>query len=117
LLKHNNQIKGIDVEVDLSPNERAILSASVKQEGFDVIQRLMEDQVRKFNLRLINTDPSEREKVLANHRLAKAVAQFYVGLMDKISEICEIEAYNNRPRTPRADLNLPNEFLAPEDTD
>ena len=90
-----DEMKCLDIEIKLAPTERALLAAQVTQEGFDILQRLMEDQVRKFNLKLINTEASQREDVLANHALAKAVAQFYVGLIKRIEEECDIH-YNGR---------------------
>ena len=92
----NDLLKGLEVEFQLDKNEQAILSAFVKQRGFDIIQKLMEDQVRKFNFKLINTDPANSKDVCAAHYLAKAVAQFYVGLIHRISIECNVNAYNNR---------------------
>jgi glycogen synthase len=91
-------LKGLEVELELEDAEKAVLSAFVKQHGFDLIQKIMEDQVRKFNFKLINTDPADSALVCANHYLAKAVAQFYVGLMERINRECAINAYNNRDR-------------------
>jgi|GEM_PF-5210228 hypothetical protein len=92
----NDLLKGLDVELQLDDVEKAILSSYVKQRGFDIVQKIMEDQVRKFNFKLINTNPANSAEVCANHYLAKAVAQFYVGLMERIQEECSINAYNNR---------------------
>jgi hypothetical protein len=99
MLKIKDELKGLDVELELSDDDRAILSSSVKQQGFDILQKLMEDQVRKFNLKLINTNPADSAEVLANHYLAKAVAQFYAGLIERIEIECQIDAYSNRDRT------------------
>jgi hypothetical protein len=96
MLQVKDELKGLDIELKLDDGDRAILSASVKQQGFDILQKLMEDQVRKFNLKLINTNPADSAMVLANHYLAKAVAQFYAGLMERIEIECQVDAYNNR---------------------
>lgn len=87
----DNVIKGIPNEVPLSDNDRATLASYVKQEGFNIIQRLMEDQVNLFAMKLINTDHDKEKEVLANHALSKVAAQLYVGLIDKINS--EIELY------------------------
>jgi len=92
-------LKGLEVELTLDNAEKSVLSSFVKQRGFDLIQKIMEDQVRKFNFKLINTDPANSAEVCANHYLAKAVAQFYVGLMKRINDECSINAYNNRDRS------------------
>ena len=104
--KDDINLKGIDIEIKLNDTQRSVLAAYVKQEGFDVVQKLMEDQVRKFNLKLINTDAADADSVLANHRLAKAVAQFYVGLMDRIEEECRIDHYNNGPKLPEESTEI-----------
>lgn len=99
MLKVNDDLKGLDIEFQLDDADRGILSASVKQQGFDILQKLMEDQVRRFNLKLINTNPADSNQVLANHYLAKAVAQFYAGLIERIEAECQIEVYNNRNKS------------------
>lgn len=95
MLKRNDDIKGIDVEITLTDADRATLGSVIRGPGFDVLQRLMEDQVRKFNLKLINTNPANKEDVIANHFLAKSVAQFYMGLMSRLDHELQIESYNN----------------------
>ena len=105
MLKVNDELKGLDIDFQLDETDRGILSSSVKQQGFDVLQKIMEDQVRKFNLKLINTNPADSAMVLANHYLAKAVAQFYAGLIARIEAECQIEVYNNRNKnTVEADV-------------
>src|ERR1035437_10922540 len=96
MLKVHDELKGLDIELQLDETDRGILSSSVKQQGFDILQKIMEDQVRKFNLKLINTNPAASAQVLANHYLAKAVAQFYAGLIERIESECQIEVFNNR---------------------
>jgi len=91
-------LKGLDVELELDDTEKSVLASFVKQRGFDIIQKIMEDQVRKFNFKLINSSGADSAEVCANHLLAKAVAQFYVGLMHRINVECSINAYNNRDR-------------------
>jgi len=92
-------LKGLDVELELEDTEKSILASFVKQRGFDIIQKIMEDQCRKFNFKLINSSGADSAEVCANHLLAKAVAQFYVGLMQRINIECNINAYNNRDRS------------------
>jgi hypothetical protein len=96
MLKVTNELKGLDIELELTEDERAILAASVKQRGFEILQRVMEDQVRKFNFKLLDTNPAKQEDVLAAHFIAKGVAQFYTQLMEKIENECQIIAYTNR---------------------
>ena len=98
MLKVKDELRGLDIELNLTDEERGVLSASVKQRGFEILQRIMEDQVRKFNFALLDTDPAKQEAVLAAHYLAKSVAQFYTSLIEKIECECQINAY--RSRTP-----------------
>jgi hypothetical protein len=96
MLKVTNELKGLDIEFELSDDERGVLAASVKQRGFEIMQRIMEDQVRKFNFKLLDCNPAKQEEVLAAHFIAKGVAQFYTALMEKIENECQIVAYSNR---------------------
>jgi hypothetical protein len=95
MLKRDNDLKGLEVDLELTPAQQAILSSFVRSPGFDLLQKLMEDQVRKFNLKLINTDLADKEQAYANLCQAKTVAQFYMGLMQRLESELQIEAYNN----------------------
>jgi hypothetical protein len=96
MLKVTNELKGLDIELELTDDERGVLAASVKQRGFEIMQRIMEDQVRKFNFKLLDANPAKQDDVLAAHFIAKGVAQFYTALMEKIGNECEIVSYSNR---------------------
>jgi hypothetical protein len=96
VLKVTNELKGLDIELELTEDERGVLAASVKQRGFEIMQRIMEDQVRKFNFKLLDTDPAKQDEVIAAHYIAKGVAQFYTALIEKIESECQIVAYTNR---------------------
>jgi hypothetical protein len=99
MLKVNDELKGMDIELNLDEQDRSLLSSYVKQQGFDILQKLMEDQVRKFNFKLLNTNPANEREVLASHYLAKAVAQFYQGLIERLEQELQIEVFNNRSKT------------------
>src|SRR5271156_2237513 len=96
MLKENNELRGLDIELNLTDDGRGVLAASVKQRGFEIMQKIMEDQVRKFNFKLLDCNPAKQEEVLAAHFIAKGVAQFYTALMEKIENECQIVAYTNR---------------------
>jgi len=98
MLKVGDELKGLDVTFKLNDNERGILSSTVRGQGFDILQRIMEDQVRRFNFKLLDTNPSDDKQVLANHYLAKAVAQFYTALIKRLEEELTVEAWNSRKR-------------------
>jgi hypothetical protein len=107
MLKVTNELKGLDIELELTDDERGVLSASVQQRGFEIMQRIMEDQVRKFNFKLLDTNPAKQDEVLAAHFIAKGVAQFYTALMEKINDECGIHAYTNRKPTVENATEIP----------
>jgi hypothetical protein len=107
VLKIDENIKGIDINISLDDTERALLSSCVKTQAFDVLQKLMEDIVRDYNARLMNTDPIKKDDVLINHLYANAVGGFYVALMARIKEECGLDQYNNRSRDPVNDMQIP----------
>jgi hypothetical protein len=107
MLAVNDAVKGIDVDIVLTETERSLLAAYVKTEAFDVLQRLMENVVVSYNVRLTNTDPTKPEDVLVNHRLANAVGGFYTSLIARLKEELAVENYNNRARTePENNMQL-----------
>lgn len=91
MIKVAENISAIKNEVDLSINEKAILVSYVKQDGFLVIQKLFEDQINRFNLKLINSNPADHNEVLANHIKAQTAAQIWAGFVERINH--EIEMY------------------------
>jgi hypothetical protein len=100
MLKISNEIKSIDIDIQLTDQQRGILRSIVKSEGFDILQKIMEDQVKFYNVQLINTDPKDGNAVVVNHHLANAVGGFYVSFMKRIMEECELEEFNNRVKQP-----------------
>ena len=96
MLKVTNELRGLDIDLELTDDERGVLAASVKQRGFEIMQRIMEDQVRKFNFKLLDTNPAKQDEVLAAHFIAKGVAQFYTSLMAKIEDECQIFVHGHR---------------------
>ncbi len=99
MLKITDEAKGLDIPLALDDQDKAVLSAFVKQQGFDIIQKIMEDIVRKFNFKLLDTNPADEKEVLANHYLAKSVAMFYTSLINRIELECKVDAYNNRNKS------------------
>ena len=92
-------IYSADVNVVIGDRERAVLSAYIQQEGFDILQTLMEDIVRKQNRRILNVDPAhpDYDKIVGNlSRTANAVGGFYVDLMTRLGEEFNLHVYNAR---------------------
>jgi hypothetical protein len=76
----------------LDSREQAVLCSAVKQEAFQILQRLMEQEVRLMNIKLLNSDSASPQEILANHALAKGAGMFYAGLMQRLQEILQIES-------------------------
>ena len=87
----DDNIKGLEVNFDLSDRDRQILSGHVRTEGFDILQRLMEQEIRLLNVKLLNTETSNPAEILANHAVAKGAAMFYAGIMQRIAEVLHLE--------------------------
>ena len=102
----------------LDERSMAILASAVKQEFFDILQRLMEDEIRLMNIKLLNSD--DEKTVLEAHRMVKYASMFYSGVMQRIAELTAIDAYNNsgvgtlgNPEIP----NFPDEFATTPEQD
>lgn len=91
---NKGEMEGLHISFELTPQQRAILSSAVQQEWFDIMQKLMEEELRKLNVRLINTPGEDEKSIIANHRLAKGAAMFYVGFFQRLSEELQLHKYN-----------------------
>jgi hypothetical protein len=118
MLKVTDDIQGLDMTFELSEKDCALLASAVKQEWFDLLQKLMETEVKRLNVKLLNTDGGNPSEILAAHAVAKGAGMFYVGFIKRLRELLEIEKYNSlafgtldNPEQPP----YPDEFLAVEE--
>lgn len=81
--------KGLEMSFTLNDRESALLGSYVKQEAFDILQRLMEQEIRLLNIKLINLE--KRDEIVAAHAVAKGAGMFYAGVMQRLSDILQIE--------------------------
>lgn len=95
MLKVTSDIQGLDMSFELSDKDIALLASAVKQEWFDLLQKIMENEVKLLNIKLINTGGDNPNEILANHAIAKGAAMFYAGFIKRIVKVLEIEHYNN----------------------
>lgn len=79
----------VDPEYELTQEERTALVAYGVQ-AFSVIKKIMEGEVAKFNVALLNCKVTEQNEILAAHTLAKAAAQFCVQVINRVNT----EVYN-----------------------
>ncbi len=84
-------VKGLEFNFELSDIQRGILASAIKQEWFDLLQKLMEQEVRLLNIRLLNTPGNDPTGILANHAIAKGAGMFYAGLMQRLEILLQIE--------------------------
>ena len=77
----------------LDERSLGIMSAAVKQEWFDILQRLMEAEIQLMTVKLLNCSGST-EDVLEAHRMVKYASMFYAGFMNRIAELTAIDAFN-----------------------
>lgn len=76
----------------LDDRSLGIMSAAIKQEWFDILQRLMEEEIRLMTVRHMNSD--DEKAVIESHRMVKYASMFYQGVMDRLAEITAIDAFN-----------------------
>jgi hypothetical protein len=87
MLPITEDIKGLDMTFAPSEREIAMLASAVKQEWFNIIQKMMEQEVKLLNIKLINTTTANPNEILANHAIAKGAGMFYVGFIQRIQEL------------------------------
>jgi len=85
----DENIKGLEMSFKLDTREQAILAASVQQEWFDIMQKLMEQEIRLLNIKLLNLE--KPEEIMAAHAVAKGAGMFYAGVMQRLNDILQIE--------------------------
>ena len=95
----------------LDSRQLGIMAAAVKQEWFDILQNIMEEELRMMNVHLMNSGSDD--EVLQSHRWVRGASMFYSGVMNRIEEITSVDAYNNSgvgtPENPEV-LPLSQEF-------
>lgn len=91
-------------ELSLDRVDRAHLVQIATTEGFRVLQRIMRTEVDRFILAGINADPADEAGVLSAHRMAKAAAQFFQGVTDRINE--EILQFNSAATATDAPIDM-----------
>lgn len=82
--------------MDFDGIKRARLASFIVTDDFKLIQEICEDELKKFELKFINTKVQDDKEVLANHALWKAAAQFYQGIINRINS--EVELYRLSPK-------------------
>ena len=88
---------GLQPLFKMDQRQRLIISGYVHTEGFVLIQRMFEDEIKLLNQKLVNTEPSNKDEVLANHIMVKTAGMLYEGFLQRIKE--EITIAGNETST------------------
>jgi hypothetical protein len=95
MLKVTDEIKGLDMTFQPTDQDIAMIASAVKQDWFNLLQRLMENEVKLLNVALINTSTSNPSEILANHAVAKGAGMFYVGFIQRIQQLLAEAKYTS----------------------
>lgn len=119
MLKITDDVKGLDMSFNLDDRQVAILASVVKQEWFDILQQMMENEVKLLNIRLINTGTANPQEILANHAIAKGAGMFYIGFIQRLQHILHVHDYNAQgigtPENPEQPPYQPEFATNPDD--
>jgi hypothetical protein len=119
MLKVTDDVKGLDMSFDLDDRQVAILASVVKQEWFDIVQKMMEQEVKLLNIRLINTETANPAEILANHAIAKGAGMFYAGFIQRMQHLLQVHNYQMQgigtPENPEQPPYQPEFSTNPED--
>jgi len=95
----------------LDSRQLAVMAAAIRQEWFDILQLIMEEELRLMNINMMNQ--GDDAQILQAHRWSRGASMFYSGVMDRLREITQVDTYNNSgigtPENPET-LPLPQEF-------
>ncbi len=89
MLKITDDIKGLDMTFKMDDREIGVVASQISQEWFNIIQRLMEHEVKLLNVRLINTGTANPNEILANHAVAKGAGMFYSGFIQRLTQLVD----------------------------
>lgn len=93
MLSISEDIKGLDLSFQLDERQTAIIASAVKQEWWDLVQKLMENEIKLLNVQLINTGTENPQQILANHAIAKGAGMFYIGFVQRLQMILAEQQY------------------------
>lgn len=75
----------LDPDMQLEDSERADIVSILETPGWFAVRKLMEIEIRKFDLALKNADPADQKDVLAKHVLSKAASMFYAQIINRLN--------------------------------
>jgi hypothetical protein len=96
----------VDPELQLSHVQRSHLQVLVTSEGWRILQNMMEAEVERFKVALINVKAGDTAALVENHAMTKAAAMFTVGLINRIND--ELALYRSESSSQKV-LDDPTE--------
>lgn len=92
MLKVNEEnLQSLDISFEMTSQQRALMASAVHQEWFAIFQKLMEEEIRKMTVKLMNTDAADEKAIVANFRVVKGASQFYVGMIQRLEHELQIQ--------------------------
>jgi hypothetical protein len=76
----------IAAHFEMDETERAIVTAYIQQDGWKIIKRVIEQEIRLLTVRLMNTPEDKPDTVLERFRVAKAAAMVFAGVTRRLEE-------------------------------
>lgn len=92
-IKEEN-LTSLIIDFKLTNTQRAMLFAFIQQEGFDVVQLLFEEEIRKLHVHHMNSDVADKARQEATFILAKSAAMVYKGFISRLEEELNLSKYN-----------------------
>lgn len=86
-----NDFNEFNPDIVLEHNDRAAVAQTVATPGYAVIHRIQRSMVDRFIINLMNASEEDEATIVAKHRLAKAAAQFFQMVTDRVNH--EIQQY------------------------
>lgn len=94
MLKITNDLQGLDMTFQLDERQVSLMASVVQQEWFDLLQKMMEQEVKMLNIRLINTETANPQQILSNHAIAKGAGMFYIGFIQRLEQLLKEHEYS-----------------------
>lgn len=102
------------VDMQMSSRDRTDLMQLSHQPGFGVLLRMMEVQCIAQDAALMQVDPSDERKVLAEHRVAVAKWEFFTKIKEQIEyQVRELVGERDKPAEPSDEDKLIDRTLNP----
>ena len=101
-------------DLQLEHNERGLLAQLLSMPGYQVMHKVFRSEVDKFFVALINADPAQANEVLAKQITAKAAAQFYTAITERLqNEVVDYMA--TAPRVAEVMKDVTEDLLDMDD--